>query len=277
VIKAKNPQNQILPIWQPVGYSTYQITSAVAQKYGMKATHTGVLDPLAEGVILVLLGSERFNKSKFTDFHKEYEFEISLGIATDSYDGMGLITEYNNGSEKLTLGDLQLVVKGFVGDYTQKVPLYSARKVNSKKLFLYPKEKLTIPELPEKSGKIYKIECSDLGNSKLYSLVDEIIAKIEQVKKGEYRQKEIIQNWKEFKSKNTNWDVQTAAFCAELSRGLYVRSLSQDIVKKLGKIGFVSKLVRTGNGEYTKENSCTLNELFGENFDHEMLLSKFTM
>ena len=277
MIKAKNPQTQVLPIWQPVGYSTYQITSAIGQKFDMKATHTGVLDPLAEGVIIVLLGDERFNKSKFSDFKKGYEFDVTFGIKTDSYDGMGLVTEYKEPVEKISIENIDKLTKSFEGNYTQTVPLYSARKVNSKKLFLYPKEKLVIPELPKKSGHIYKLECKNVRTASLYSLADVIITQVKKVKRGEYRQVETIKSWNEVKTKHADQKLYTASFYVELSRGLYVRSLSQDIAERLGTIGFVSKLVRTQNGNFNRESSFTLEKIFGDNFDHEMLLSKFTM
>ena len=276
MIKAKNHFGNILPVWQPVGYSTYQITNAISKLFGVKATHTGVLDPLAEGVIIILSGPERFNKSKFSDLIKGYKFDIVFGISTDSYDGMGLILEFSE-TPDLNDGLLEEIVKTFPGHYTQRVPLYSARKVNSKKLFLYPKEDLNPPELPEKSGEIYKLEYLGSDYPKLYTIIDETISKVRLVKTGEYRQKEIISKWENFKDKRTNITLQKAGFYAEISRGLYVRSLSQDIARKAGTIGYVSRLVRIKNGEYTRENSANLDDLFGKTFDHKMLWSKFSM
>jgi tRNA pseudouridine55 synthase len=276
VIKAKNHFGNILPVWQPIGYSTYQITNAISKLFGVKATHTGVLDPLAEGVIIVLLGPERLNKSLFSDLKKGYEFDIVFGISTDSYDGMGLVSEFSDNPD-LREDLLKEIVETFPRYYTQRVPLYSARKVNSKKLFLYPKENLEIPELPEKSGEIYKLEYKGSDYPELYALIEETISKINLVKKGEYRQKTIISKWQEFKSSHQNEPLQRAKFYAEISRGLYVRSLSQDIAKKAGTIGFVSRLVRTRNGDYTKEKALHLEDIFGKEFSHEVLWSKFSM
>ena len=83
---------KILPIWQPVGYSTHKIAKAVSNKYGVKTSHTGTLDPLAQGVIIVLLDDERLKKYEYAHWPKTYEFEIVFGISTDTYDGMGIVT-----------------------------------------------------------------------------------------------------------------------------------------------------------------------------------------
>ena len=65
----------ILPIYQHQGSSSHMLARQVGQQYGEKATHTGTLDPMAEGVLIVLTGQDRFNKSKYTDWQKVYKIE----------------------------------------------------------------------------------------------------------------------------------------------------------------------------------------------------------
>lgn len=256
-------QSNILPIWQPVGHSTYQITNLVAQKFGKKATHTGVLDPLAEGVIIVLVGDERFKKMAHTSWLKEYEFEITFGVATDSFDGMG-VTTHAAFDATVQRAQLEEALQSLVGPYAQKVPLYSARKVAGKRLYLYPKHGQPIPELPVKSGRIHSIELLDFGEAHLHTKINESIEKVKNIQKGEFRQTEIIAGWEEFLQKMPNQVVETAKIKVVLTRGLYVRSLAQDIAEKVGKHGFVSQLIRTKNGLYTKNDCTTLESLFGK-------------
>src|SRR3989344_1650156 len=109
---------------------------------------------MAEGVVVVLLGEERFKKMAHTAWLKEYEFEVVFGISTDTYDGMGLIVDSNFNNQP-TKNALTKVLQSFFGEYAQKVPVYSARKVDGKKLFTYTKEGKNIPELPTKSGLIH--------------------------------------------------------------------------------------------------------------------------
>lgn len=256
-----NPNKSIIPIWQPQGYSTYFITKKVAEKLGQKTTHTGVLDPMAEGVIIVLAGETRLEKNKYTNCVKTYEFDISFGIKTDSYDGMGLTTHPIE-FPTFTSNEISNVLPKFVGKYSQTVPLYSARKVNGKKLFMYPKLGLDLPELPEKHGEIFSLELISIKTENTGELISNIISKIKNIKLGEFRQEEIISGWNKMLSElNSTATTQTATFKVEMTRGLYVRSLSQDICDKLGTIGMVSKLIRTKNGDYEKKDCCTLEEV----------------
>ena len=160
--------NKIIPVWQPIGFSTYRLTNALACYYGEKATHTGVLDPLAQGVIVVLTGEERFKKLDYSDCVKGYEFDITFGISTDSYDAMGLITKSNFKVEdtKLNKNIITTTLNTFISEnYIQTVPLYCGKKVKGKKLFMYPKNNLPNPDLPLKKGTIYKLELKNTKNS----------------------------------------------------------------------------------------------------------------
>lgn len=266
----------ILPIWQPVGYSTYQITNAIAKHTGQVATHTGVLDPLAEGVIIVLTGDERFNKFKYSTWHKTYEFEIAFGISTDSFDGMGFVSNMDLENSKVSKTEIEYAAKSFTGPYTQTVPIYSAQKYKGKKLFTYAKKNVPIPDLPKKSGQIYFTEVLNVKEVKLKHVISEVISKLKTVEGGEFRQNETSHEWQKLLLAPDSENLVTIAkIRVEMSKGLYVRSLSQDIAQKLGKSGFVTSLVRTRNGEYAKNNSLSLEDIFKEKFDKKLFVSKY--
>jgi tRNA pseudouridine55 synthase len=252
---------EIIPVWQPQGYSTYQITKDIAAKLGKKTTHTGVLDPMAEGVIIVLAGDRRFEKSTFSDGTKKYEFDLTFGISTDSYDGMGLVTQIdlsNQPSQKAINDNLS----SFIGEYSQTVPLYSAQKVEGKKLFMYPRLGLPAPKLPKKQGTIYDIKLLEYREVSLDILIEDIITKIKNIRLGEFRKEEIYKGWNELlNNSDLRNNIFQATVSVETSRGLYIRSLSQDICYKLGVFGFVTKLIRTQNGVYTKNDCCTVDEV----------------
>ena len=266
----------ILPIWQPIGYSTYQITNAIAELTGQKATHTGVLDPLAEGVIIVLTGDERFNKLNYSNWHKIYDFEIAFGLSTDSFDGMGFVSNSDLDNAKVDKIEVEKVAQSFIGTYTQTVPIYSAQKFQGKKLFTYAKKNISIPELPKKSGEIYSIETISVTERKLKQLISELILKLSAVESGEFRQKESAEEWKKLLiSPESEKVTSVAKIRVEMSKGLYVRSLSQDIAQKLGKLGFVVSLVRTKNGDYSLTNSLSLKDIFKDRFDKKLFVSKY--
>ncbi len=261
---SKDLQNKVIPLWQDVGQSTTQITKNIAKLSGQKATHTGILDPMAEGVIIVLTGQQRFNKIDFAGWRKTYEFEIVLGIKTDSFDGLGYITELN--LQKLKnlprVESIKSIIQKFVGDYEQEIPVYSGKTVSGKKLFMYPKLGIPIDKLPRKKGVIYKIELLKLRNILLKEIAADVIARIRNIKIGEFRQDKVISDWEalytNMNEENTkeynNLNMPALTIKVEISRGMYIRALSQDICEQLKIPGFVYKLVRTQNGEFSKEN-----------------------
>ena len=110
----------ILPIWQPVGYSTHIISAKAAEKFSVPTSHTGTLDPMAEGVAIVLLGEERHKKYEYAEWTKEYVFEIAFGLSTDTYDGLGLVTSFHETS--VSQDALKNVLAKFKGKYVQDVP-----------------------------------------------------------------------------------------------------------------------------------------------------------
>jgi tRNA pseudouridine55 synthase len=244
--------NGILPVWQPLGQSTNHMTKLISEKLGVKTAHTGTLDPMAEGVVVVLYGEERLRKIELASWKKTYEFEITFGISTDSFDGLGKIEKID--FKPINEVAVENVINSFKGPYTQKVPIYSAIKYRGKKLFKHANNGTAVLELPEKSGEIFYIELINFQEKFLHQQVEQIITKIRKVE-GPLRQEIIINGWENFLKKHkTNEKVTTATIRVENSRGLYVRSLSQDICRALGTVGFVSNLVRTANGIYTRDN-----------------------
>lgn len=255
----------LLPIWQPVGYSTHIISAKVAEKYNVLTSHTGTMDPMAQGVIIVLLGQKRNSKYELAKWLKEYEFEVVFGVATDTYDGMGLVTSFHEGSISEEI--LREVLKEFVGEYIQDVPPYSSTKVKGKPLHWFARnKKLSGIEIPRKAGEIYEIELLDFYTKDFSSIIDDLREKIGLVS-GDFRQDQIKTRWIKFvETLKTGKNMQIAKIRVKMSKGLYIRSLSQDIANKMNTTGFVYNLVRSANGKYTKYNSKTLEEVFGADY-----------
>jgi tRNA pseudouridine55 synthase len=262
--KTRVNRSKVLAVWQPIGYSTHHLTKMISEKLGIKTTHTGTLDPMAEGVVVVLLDDERFKKLEHTDWRKGYEFEIVLGIATDSYDGMGFVTKTKLSAEKAApVGEKKLeeLLKKFEGAYIQKVPIYSAKKYKGKKLFEYARENIDVEDLPEKEGTLFKLKLLKNCESDLGTVVNNILERLENMK-GDFRQEEIIKKWHDFMDIYSEAvPVRILKIYAETSRGIYVRSLSQDICERLGVPGFVYSLVRVKNGEYKRESCKSVEDL----------------
>ena len=120
-----------------------------------KIGHTGTLDPFAEGLLLVAVnkGLKVVKLLNYKD--KEYVAKVRLGIKTDTLDITGNILEERK--EDLNKEELEEVLQNFIGDYSYEVPIYSAIKVNGKKLYEYAREGKKV-EIPIKDSYIYDIK-----------------------------------------------------------------------------------------------------------------------
>lgn len=229
-------KEDILPIWQPVGFSTHEIARKLAEKHGVKTSHTGVIDPMAEGVVIVLLGEERLKKYEYAKWKKAYEFEVVFGLKTDTYDGLGLV-EICGDDVVIEKKSLEDVLTRFVGPYTQQYPAYSSKVVKGKPLHWYSRnEKLDEVDIPEKSGEIYSIELLDLNKIDLSDVVSDVISRVDLVE-GDFRQEKIKGRWDSTLRDVGDLSLSIAKVRVCMSKGMYVRGLAVDIASKLNTCG----------------------------------------
>lgn len=127
-----------------------------------KIGHTGTLDPFAEGILLVGVnkGLKVVKLLNYKD--KEYIAKVKLGIKTDTLDMTGNILEEKK--EELNKEELAQLLKSFIGEYSYEVPIYSAIKVNGKKLYEYARNNQKV-ELPIKNSYIYDIKLIDFKDN----------------------------------------------------------------------------------------------------------------
>ena len=131
-----------------------------------KIGHTGTLDPLATGVLVVALGSSLKIVEYITSYDKEYIAKVRLGIKTDTGDITGNTVETDQ--KEITNEDIDKVLKEFPQDYDMEVPIYSAVKVNGKKLYEYARNNIPV-ELPHHKVKVYSLErISDIEDNSFY-------------------------------------------------------------------------------------------------------------
>ncbi len=129
-----------------------------------KVGHTGTLDPMATGVLVLAINKGLKIVNEITSLDKEYEAEITLGINTDTLDitGNTLSTKEVN----VTNEDIDKVLNSFIGDYDMEVPIYSAIKVNGKKLYEYARNNEEV-DIPVHKVKIYELKrTSDIKDNK---------------------------------------------------------------------------------------------------------------
>lgn len=157
-MKYKDNITGILIVNKPQGPTSRDIVNKVQKILNTKAGHTGTLDPLAKGVLVITLGKATKLSEIITAETKEYEAEAMFGIETDTLDITGKVTK--NDKTKISKEKIINALEKFKKTYNQEVPKYSAIKIDGKKLYEYARENIDV-KLPKKEVTIYDIKLLD--------------------------------------------------------------------------------------------------------------------
>lgn len=151
--------NGLLVVNKPKNYTSRDVVNVLNKVFNTKAIgHIGTLDPLATGVLVCLIGKYTKLNNLLTMHNKEYIADFKLGILTDTLDATGRVLDTSNNFIKKE--KLVRALKKFKKTYMQEVPMYSAVKVNGKKLYDYARhDEEVVP--PKKRVTIYDIELLD--------------------------------------------------------------------------------------------------------------------
>lgn len=160
--------NGVLAIYKEKGYTSRDIVNILSKVLGTKKIgHTGTLDPMATGVLVVCIGEGLKLVELLTNHDKEYIAKIKLGIETDTLDITGNVIQRQD-IVKYSKREVEEVLKKFVGNIKQEVPKYSAIKVNGRKLYEYARNGEEV-ELPVRDVCIYDLKLvSDVVNNEFY-------------------------------------------------------------------------------------------------------------
>lgn len=135
--------------------TSFDVVSKISKLFGIKKVgHTGTLDPLAEGLMVILLGKSTRLSLDITSKYKEYIAGVYLGYETDTYDITGKTTKVKEVPKNI---DIEKTLSTYNKTYMQEVPIYSAVKVNGKKLYEYARQNLEV-SLPKKEVTIKDIK-----------------------------------------------------------------------------------------------------------------------
>ncbi len=211
---------------KPSNCTSRDVVNIICKKFNTKKVgHTGTLDPMATGVLIVLIGKYTNLVEVITACDKIYEAEITLGTSTDTLDITGNILKEEN--TKVNLNEIKSVLNSMIGTYEQEVPKYSAVKINGKKLYDYARNNKDI-ELPKRLVEIKSLE-----------LISDI----------------------KYKNNKTIFKIRTC-----VSKGTYIRSLINDISKKLNTIGVMSELKRIKQGNIDISESYSVDEILNDKY-----------
>lgn len=141
--------NGVINVYKEAGYTSHDV---VAKLRGIlkikKIGHTGTLDPEAEGVLPICIGNATKLCDLITDKQKEYQGVLKLGVRTDTQDMTGKIIQSYDGDINFSQKEIEEVVQGFVGNISQIPPMYSALKVNGKKLYDLARQGIEVERKP---------------------------------------------------------------------------------------------------------------------------------
>ncbi len=160
-MKTNNMQGAIIVNKAP-NMTSRDVINILNKKFNTKSIgHTGTLDPIAEGVLVCLIGKYTKLTDILINHDKEYIASFKLGILTDTLDITGKILKEEK--VNLTKEEIQKTILSFKGTYNQEVPIYSAVKINGKKLYEYARNNEEIT-LPKREVNIYDIELLNIDN-----------------------------------------------------------------------------------------------------------------
>ncbi len=230
-MRDRSLQCGVINLYKPVNMTSFQAVSRVKRILGVKkAGHAGTLDPDAEGVLPVFLGTATGAFNYLSDELKEYTVEVILGIATDTCDLSGCVTGISD--IEISFKRVKDVFEGIRGDIKQKPPIFSAVKVNGKRLYEYARNGNNNVDIPDRNVTIYSIN----------------------VLSDELEHKNITIDQKAYK-------VSTFRAHVACSRGTYIRSLCRDSGIALGTYGCMGRLIRTRSGPYKLMDSVNFETL----------------
>lgn len=237
----------ILIIDKPEGITSHDVVARCRRILRTKKIgHTGTLDPFATGVVVILVGKAT-RLAQFLDKDaKEYEAVVRLGFATDTGDRTGSPKSKVQSPKSVSKDEIEAVLPEFCGEIMQTPPMYSAKKVEGKKLYELARKGIEI-ERKAVAVKIYELELleSEIENQKVET--------------------------EDQRPQTTDHTLRVAC-----SAGTYIRTLAEDIGKKLEIGAHLAELRRTKAGKFHLSQAVTLEkleEIVGENKLDEILVS----
>ena len=153
----------IIIINKPKGCTSHDIVYKIKKILNEKVGHTGTLDPMAEGVLPLLIGKGTLCSKYLINHDKKYQVILKLGIKTDTADSEGKIIEEQVVEKNvMTESKIKEILDSFIGKQKQKPPMYSAIKINGKKLYEYARKGQQI-EVPSRNIEIYNMELVNIN------------------------------------------------------------------------------------------------------------------
>jgi len=228
-----NPETKgIILIDKPAGISSFAVIKELRKITGIKKIgHTGTLDPFASGLLICLLGSYTRLASIGEAENKSYTATVQLGQQTNTADTEGEVIATAKIPESLP--DINQIISDALELECLPVPAFSAIKINGKRAYKYAREEISI-QMPIRSTRILSFEFILFPDGSIMNSTHQI------------------------------------SYCCTVSKGTYIRSLSEWLANRLGTVGHTISLRRTSIGMFHVDNAIPLSELSKENWQENL-------
>ena len=240
-------EDGLILVYKKKGKTSRNVVENISKKYGVKAGHIGTLDPMAKGLLPVLVGNTCKLSKYLMEHDKTYLVEMKFGYNTETLDIEGEILEEDKSFRENNIVDNEffdmiiIAMKKELGTKKQIPPIYSAKKLNGKKLYEIARED------KEKAIEMAKEKVKEIT---IYNMYDISLKEL-----WDNNPKDIVLSFK-----------------VECSSGTYIRSLVRDIAENMGTIAIMTDLRRIAVGNYDN-----IIEDINENIEEEeIILKKYT-
>ena len=226
--------NGVLLIDKPAGMTSHDVVARVRKIIGERRVgHTGTLDPFATGLLVILIGRATRLAQFLSGAEKEYEAVIRFGYATDTGDVTGSRSECKEpdvktrGAQSLRKDEIQAAMASLQGEIEQVPPMYSAKKIQGKKLYEFARAGQSVERQPVRVT---------IREFEMLSPADELLRA----------------------NDDGSVDLRVRVVC---SAGTYIRTLAEDLGQKLGMGSHLAELRRTRAGLFQIDGALTLERL----------------
>jgi tRNA pseudouridine(55) synthase len=219
-----------------------------------KLSYAGRLDPMAEGVLLVLVGTRtNQERARYLDLEKEYETEFLCGVGTDTHDILGIV-EQNDKYRMVDEASFKVALEQFPREFEQLYPAFSSKTINGEALFSHAR-KNTLGTFARPSHKVSLLSKKYISSRvvsaiDLQKLVESRISKVI----GDFRQAEIKSSWDRFFDRSIGRDFNLFRLCLTSGSGFYVRMLAHDMGVLLESDCLAFSIKRTRVGSYSLDS-----------------------
>jgi tRNA pseudouridine55 synthase len=252
--------NSILFVWKPLGWTPLKAVTVFKEKNpeykNATISYAGRLDPMAEGLLLLLVEDQNKKRKEYEGLKKTYVIEMVFGLSSDTYDALGVIEKVN--AYEMDNNKVENALHDFIGRQKQVYPPYSSKTVLGKPLYWWARtNRISEIELPTREIEIKSITQLTQKRVSVEKICQKMIKAIQRVD-GDFRQQQIIASWKKVcnEQKGSFFDVLKLEI--ECSSGTYMRRLVYDIGVRLGCGALCLSIRRTKLGDHLLKDSIRL-------------------